>query len=223
MNTKDRLFDRIKMLPFQSIPEEIASSIIHGIGILIAIASLVLLVVFASLHGNPTQVVSFSIFGAFAVYYYLCSTFHHSLTHYKAKRTFRIMEQTAVYLFIIGTIMPISLIILNSTWGWILFLITASLGTIAILNLFFNTRNSNDIDFAINLILLLFVSFAIIFSLKFFTPVFKIFFIPAAVLYILSFIIGSMNGLKYNQAYAHFLTLVGTVLNFFALLSLIDM
>ncbi len=211
------------MLPAQSINEEIASSIVHGIGILIAIASLVLLVVFASLKGEENQVLSFSVFGGFSVFYYLCSTFHHSLTHHKAKRIFRIMEQSAVYLFIIGTIMPVSLVILQSNWGWIIFMVTAVFGIAGILNLFFNKKNSSDIEFGIDLILLLFLAVAMIISLKHFAayPNFKIFFVPAAILYILAFWTASMNGLKYNQAYAHFVALAATVLNFFAFFSLI--
>jgi len=222
VDTRKRLYDRIKMLPAQTINEEIASSIIHGIGILISIAALVLLVVFSSLYGNVRQVVSFSIYGGVAVYFYLCSTFYHSLTHYKAKRIFRIMEQTAIYLFIVGTITPISLTILDSQWGWILFLITAVLGIAGILNLFFNTKNSSDVDFAIDLILLLFLTVSLIVSLKYFTPEFKLFFIPGSILYVFSFWLGSMNGLKYNQAYAHVLSLIGTVLHFFAFFGLIN-
>jgi hemolysin III len=221
LNTRDRLFDRIKMLPSQSINEEIASSIIHGIGILIAIASLVLLVVFSSLRGTVTQVVSFSVFGGFSVFYYLCSTFHHSLTHYKAKRIFRIMEQSAIYLFIAGTIMPVSLIILKAEWGWTLFLITAFMCVAGILNLFFNKKKSSDFKFGLDIILLLFLTFALIFSLKHFTSDFKTFFIPGAVLYIIAFALASMTGLKNNQAYAHFFSLAATVLHFFAFFGLI--
>jgi hemolysin III len=209
------------MLPTQTINEEIASSIVHGIGILIAIASLVLLVVFSSLQGKVTQVVSFSIFGGFGIFYYLCSTFHHSLTHYKAKRIFRIMEQSAVYLFIIGTIIPISLVILDSSWGWTLLIITAFLGIIGILNLFFNKKNSSDVEFGVDLILLLFLTISLILSLRHFSADFKLYFVPGAILYALAFAFASMNGLKYNQTYAHFLSLAATVLHFFAFFSLI--
>jgi len=221
VNIRQRLFDRIKMLPAQSIKEEVASSVIHGIGILISIAALVLLVVFASLAHNTIQVISFAIFGGFAVLFYLSSTFHHSLTHYKAKRIFRIMEQSSIYLFMIGTIIPISLVVLHSNWGWTLFLITAVLGIIGILNLFFNTKNSGDVDFAIDLTLLLFLTVSLIVSLKHFTPEFKTFFIPGAILYVLSFWIGSMNGLKNNQPFAHAISLIATVLHFFAFFNLI--
>ncbi|MCF7919174.1 MAG: hemolysin III family protein [Candidatus Cloacimonetes bacterium] len=223
MTTRERLFDRIHMLTSQTLQEEIASGIIHGIGILISIAALVLLVVFASLQHNVNQVVSFAIFGGFAVFYYLCSTFHHSLMHYKAKRIFRIMEQSAVYLFITGTIFPLNLVILQSSLGWSIFIVTAVLCLIGILNLFFNKRNSADIGFIINLLLILFLIVTLIICLKFFSASFKIFFIPGAILYLVSFWFASMNGMKYNQAYAHAITLAATILHFFAFFQLINL
>ena len=69
--------------------EEIANAITHGIGACLAIASLVILIVFAALYGDATHVVSFSIFGATLVILYLASTLYHSLTHQKAKKLFR--------------------------------------------------------------------------------------------------------------------------------------
>jgi len=222
VNTKERLYDRIQMLPSQSIPEDIASGIIHGIGILISIAALVILVVFASLKGNVAQVIAFSIFGGFAVLYYLCSTFHHSLTHYKAKRVFRIMEQSAVYLFFAGTIFPLHFVIMNSTWSWIFFLITAILCIIGILNLFLNKKNSNDIKFIINILLVNFLVIGILVSLKYFTPDFKTFFVPGCILYLIGFWFATMNGMKYNQSITHSFSLIATILHFFAFLELIS-
>lgn len=221
MTTRDRLFDRIRMLPLQSIQEEIASGIIHGIGILIAIAALVLLVVFASLEHQPIQVISFSIFGGFAVFYYLCSTFHHSLTHYKAKRVFRIMEQSAVYLFIIGSVLPLNLVLLKSNWGWTFFLVTAVLGIAGIMNLFFNKKNSSDVNFILSLLMILFLIISTLCSLKFFPSAFKVYFIPGAVAYLIGLWFSFLNGLKYNQALTHSFILIGTVLHFFAFLQLI--
>ena len=223
MNTRERLFDRIQMLPSQSIHEDIASGIIHGIGILISIAALVLLVVFASLSSNVAQVIAFSIFGGFAVFYYLCSTFHHSLTHYKAKRVFRIMEQSAVYLFFASTIFPLHLVIMNSSWSWIFFLITAILCIIGILNLFLNKKNSNDIKFVINLLLVNFLVIGILVSLKHFTPDFKIFFVPGCILYLIGFWFATMNGMKYNQSVTHSLSLIASILHFFAFFELINL
>jgi hemolysin III len=43
--------------------EEVFNSLTHGIGVLVSIATLVLLVVYAKSHGNANHVVSFTIFG----------------------------------------------------------------------------------------------------------------------------------------------------------------
>lgn len=52
-------------LPKQSLGEEIANSITHGIGAVLATAALTILVVFAALKGDAWRVVSFAIYGNF--------------------------------------------------------------------------------------------------------------------------------------------------------------
>ena len=46
----------------QTLGEEIANSVTHGVGAALSVAALVLLVVFAAKHGDAWRVVSFSIF-----------------------------------------------------------------------------------------------------------------------------------------------------------------
>ena len=71
-----------------TIGEEIVNSITHGIGVLLSIAALVLLVVFAAIKGNAWHVVSFTIFGSSMVLLYLSSTLYHSFTKPKIKNLF---------------------------------------------------------------------------------------------------------------------------------------
>ena len=47
----------------QSLIEEIANSVTHGIGLLLSIAGLVILVVLASIHGDIWRVTCFSVYG----------------------------------------------------------------------------------------------------------------------------------------------------------------
>jgi len=105
-------------LPFQTPGEEIANSIIHGIGALLAIAALVLLVV----RGRDAwEIVSYSIFGASMILLFLASTLYHALTHEGAKRVFRVFDHGAIYLLIAGTYTPFCLVPLRGPWGWTLF------------------------------------------------------------------------------------------------------
>ena len=108
--------------PKQSLGEEIANSITHGIGAALGTAALTILVVFAALKGDAWRIVSFSIYGASLVILYTSSTLYHSFTNKKAKRYFRIMDLSAIFLLIAGTYTPITLLPLRGTgWGWTMF------------------------------------------------------------------------------------------------------
>jgi hemolysin III len=100
--------------------EEQLNSITHLIGAVAALAGLVVLVVFASLQGDPWKIVSFSIYGASLLLLYLFSTFYHSL-HGEAKIFFRKLDHIAIYLLIAGTYTPFTLVSLRGAWGWTLF------------------------------------------------------------------------------------------------------
>lgn len=101
--------------------EEIANSITHGIGILLSIASLVLLIVFSVLYGDTWHVISFTVFGVSMVFLYTCSTLLHSLKAPKIKHVFEILDHGAIYIFIAGTYTPFLLVTLRGTLGWTLF------------------------------------------------------------------------------------------------------
>lgn len=101
--------------------EEIANSVIHGIGFLLSIAALSLLTVFAALRGTAWHVVSCAIYGTTLVLLYAASTLYHSLTHPGAKRVFKIIDHSAIYLLIAGTYTPFLLVTLRGPWGWSLF------------------------------------------------------------------------------------------------------
>ena len=118
----------------QSLGEEIANSITHGIGAALGTAALVILVVFASLKGDAWQIVSFSIYGASLVILYTASTIYHAITNEKAKRYFRIMDVSSIFLLIAGTYTPITLLSLRGTgWGWTMFGLIWGLALIGII------------------------------------------------------------------------------------------
>lgn len=108
-------------LKSQTLGEEIANSIIHGIGTTLSIAALVILVVFASKRGDAWRIVSFSIYGTTLILLYLSSTLYHSFIRLKIKKFFRILDHLAIYLLIAGSYTPITLVSMRGTWGWTLF------------------------------------------------------------------------------------------------------
>ena len=86
--------------------EEISNSITHGIGVILSIAALVILIVFASLYGNVWHVVSFTLFGVTMLLLYTSSTLLHALKPGKAKDFFEIMDHSSIYFFIAGSYTP---------------------------------------------------------------------------------------------------------------------
>jgi hemolysin III len=98
------------------------SAITHFIGLLLSIAGLVLLVVYASLQGTAAQVVGFSIFGASLVLLYIASTVYHFIpVSSKAKKIFQKIDHCMIYILIAGTYTPMCLVTLRGGWGWSLF------------------------------------------------------------------------------------------------------
>ena len=106
--------------PF-SLGEEIANSLTHGIGLLLGVAALVLVVVFAALRGTAIHVVAGAIYGSTLVLLYASSTFYHALRPGRAKRVFGIFDHAAIFLLIAGTYTPFTLVTLSGGWGWSLF------------------------------------------------------------------------------------------------------
>jgi hemolysin III len=122
---KNRQMNHLKKesysLNSQTMSEEIANSITHGIGAGLSIAALVILVVLASRRGDAWRMASFSIYGTTLFLLYLSSTLYHSIVNSKIKNILRILDHSAIYLLIAGTYTPVTLTLMRSAWGWTLF------------------------------------------------------------------------------------------------------
>nr|MCU0965194.1 hemolysin III family protein [Burkholderiaceae bacterium] len=101
--------------------EEVANSLSHGIGCLLAIASLPILLQFSAQRGIAAEVVGASLFSATMILLYLVSTLYHALPAGRAKQWFNRLDHAAIYLFIAGSYMPYLLGVLRGPWGWTLF------------------------------------------------------------------------------------------------------
>jgi len=105
----------------QSMGEEIANSISHGVGFLAALAAMPLLLIHVARRKDVGVLVGVSIFAATVLFLYLTSTLYHALPRGKAKHVFRITEHIAIFLLIAGTYTPFTLGVLRGPWGWTLF------------------------------------------------------------------------------------------------------
>ena len=101
--------------------EEIWNTITHGLGVLLSLAGLAVLVVFAALYGDAWHVVSCSIYGSTLILLYGASSLYHASRSPKWKTIFLRCDYCAIYLMIAGSYTPFALVTLNGKWGWWIF------------------------------------------------------------------------------------------------------
>ena len=104
-----------------SVVIEIGNAITHGIGLGLAVAGLVLLIINAVRTGNPMRIITFTVYGSTLVLFYLFSTLYHSLYFTKARRVFQILDHDFIYILIAGTYTPYCLVSIRVWQGWTLF------------------------------------------------------------------------------------------------------
>jgi hemolysin III len=102
------------------IRDEIFNSVTHMGGSVFAVGGLAALVSAAIRSGDPRKIASFSIYGGTLVALYLFSTLYHALSG-PAKRIFRRLDHTSIYVLIAGTYTPFATVSLRGPEGtWLL-------------------------------------------------------------------------------------------------------
>jgi hemolysin III len=116
----------------QTVAEEVANSISHGIGFLAAVASVPILLMITAHKGGAANIVGASIFATTMVLLYLVSALYHALPESRAKRVFLRLDHGSIYLFIAGTYTPFTLGALGGAWGWSLFGVVWALAAVGV-------------------------------------------------------------------------------------------
>lgn len=122
--------DRLRRQFTPSLGEEIANSVSHGVGLVAALVAMPFLVLAVARRGDVTAIAGATVFAASVVALYLASTLYHALPPNMAKRVFRIVDHSAIFLLIAGTYTPFTLGILRGAWGWTLFGLVWSLAAL---------------------------------------------------------------------------------------------
>ena len=201
--------------------EEISNSITHGIGVILSIAALVILIVFASLYGNVWHVVSFTLFGATMLLLYTSSTLLHALKPGQAKDFFEIMDHSSIYFFIAGSYTPFLLVAVQSATGWTLFGIVWGL---AIAGTIFKSFFVKKFLFTSTLLYVV-MGWLIVFVwndlVAYIHPTSLILLIIGGLLYTVGAIFYIWKLFKHHHAVWHVFVLSATVCHFFAVLYLL--
>lgn len=104
-----------------TVRREPLSSLSHFIGMLLAIAGLVLLILVAAKSGTARHITGFAIFGASVILLYAVSSLYHFLKTPALKKTFQRLDRLMIYVLIAGTYTAVALALPSRGWGWSLF------------------------------------------------------------------------------------------------------
>ena len=108
----------------QTMGEEIANAITHGVGAVLSLGCFGVAIAFAALRGDAWRIVSASIYGFMMFLMYLSSTMYHAAVWRRGKEILNIIDHNAIYLMIAGSYTPFCLVALRQhspAWGWSIF------------------------------------------------------------------------------------------------------
>ncbi len=120
-------------IPHYTLGEEIFNAVSHGIGGLMSAGGMALLLLRAS---GPLAAASVSLFGAAMVLLYVISCVYHALSRRtEGKKVLRVIDHCNVFLLVMGTYAPVSLLGVGGALGWALL---AGVAVFAVTGIVFN-------------------------------------------------------------------------------------
>ncbi len=116
----------------QTMGEELANTISHGVGALLAAVGAAPLIVRGMMSGSGKTVFSLTAYGLSLILLYTASAVYHAVRRPEVKRALRVMDHCSIFVLILGTYIPMSLLVVGGRTGWMLFLTNTTLAVIGI-------------------------------------------------------------------------------------------
>ena len=207
--------------PFYTLPEEIANSVTHGIGVALSAAGLITLIVLAVLYGDGWSVVGFTVFGACLLALYMASTLYHAIQHRPAKRILRKCDHAAVYLLIAGTYTPFLLISLRGTIGVPLLAVVWTMAALGVLWKIFFTGRYEVVATMVYILMGWMCVFALRQMVANVPPAGVALLFAGGIVYTLGVIFYALEKIPYNHAVWHLFVLGGSACHFAAVMTLL--
>lgn len=205
---------KVKEKRKQTLGEEIANAVSHGIGALLGVAGTAVLIVYAAIYSDVWGIVSAALYGGTLIILYTFSTLYHSITHTKAKGILQIFDHCSIFLLVFGTYIPVCLSLMRNWLGWVLFGINAACAVIGVV---LNSINMQKFK-KFSMVLYIVMGWSVLMMAK---PVFQkldilggTFLVIGGVLYTLG-IIFYKSKRKYMHFIWHFFVLGGSIFHYF--------
>jgi len=207
----------------ESLAEEVASAITHGVGLGAAVAAVVWAAVAHRFHGSAGLAL-FWIYGVSLWLLYLCSTLYHSLTRTPARPVFKVLDHSAIYVLIAGTYTPIVPAVASQLTARVVLAFVWACAIIGItLSAIFHDRQTRLVK-GLELgayVGLGWVALGLARNLwGFGHPWFVAYLVAGGVLYTAGTYFYGRRSLRFNHSYWHIAVMAGSALHFVAILQL---
>jgi len=204
--------------PAYSSGEELANSLTHGVGAVLAAAGLATIVTVAALEAGAMAVVSSAVFGATLVLMYLASTLYHAVAAPRAKQVLRTLDHAAIYLLIAGTYTPLTLVSLKGGLGWTLLGVVWGLAVLGVVISAVAMQRCK----VLSMILYVGMGWLVVVAAKALvtalSPMSLVLIVAGGVAYTSGLVFYGWKRLPYHHAIWHLHVLAGSMLHFFAVL-----
>ncbi|MEJ2514697.1 MAG: hemolysin III family protein [Gammaproteobacteria bacterium] len=202
----------------QSIGEEIANSVSHGMALVLALLGTPFLIVEAATRGGTADVVGAAVFAATVVLAYTASTLYHAFPHGAAKRVLRALDHGTIFLLIAGTYTPFTLGVLRGGWGWSLF---GAIWTLALAGVIL--KASGGVRFhRLSIVLYLVMGWMVIVAIKplaeAMEPAGLAWLVAGGLAYTAGVVFYALDRIPYCHFIWHLFVITGTACHFFAVL-----
>jgi hemolysin III len=201
--------------------EELVNFITHGVGAVLAVAGMVLLIVFACIYGTVWHIVGFTIFGSTLTILYLSSTLYHGFRGEQIKKLFRKFDHISIFLLIAGTYTPFCFSALHGWVGWTIFGVVWGCCLLGIvLKAFFTGKMEK-----LSLIIYITMGWLIVFAIK---PLYEnisstafTFLLLGGLCYTLGTYFYANDKKRFHHGVWHVFVLCGSACHFFSVMSLL--
>ena len=200
----------------QTINEEIANTVTHGLGILFSLIAIPVLIICARQNSTPNIVWAVSVFGFGMLMVYMSSTLYHAVRTHNTKRLLRIWDHISIFLLIAGTYTPMIVKFTNTSTAIIFLSIMWAIVVIgSVMKIFFTGKYK-----IVSVLLYVALGWMAVFVIR---PLAAN--MPAQVFwwlfaggmaYMFGVIFYLWKKLQYHHAVWHVFVLTGTVAHFFA-------
>ncbi len=198
--------------------EEIANSVIHGLGVVLSISALTMLLVFAGWAHNGWAIASGIVYGVSLVLEYTASTLYHSFPQARLKHVFKILDHCGIYVLIAGSYTPFCLITLRDKGGIWLFAVVWSIAVAGISTEAFWAYRPRWVSATVYLAMGWLVVFAIKPLVASIAPAGLWLLVAGGLCYTVGTVFYVLKRVRYMHAIWHVWVLAGSILHFLAVL-----